>query len=221
MPLKERGRRVIRVWTPEELLYLGTHYANTPTADIARHLGIDVDQVYKKASFLDLAKADDYVNPGSSNLLHHGKAYRFPKGNRPWNTGTKGVVLGGIETQFKKGQMPHNWMPIGSYRINPDGFVEFKFSDEPGPYYKRWEPVHRRVWRQAHGPIPKTQKVVFKPGMKTTDPQLVTLDRLELLTHAQLMARNTIANHPPELAEVMRARGLLTRAINKRAKEST
>jgi hypothetical protein len=221
MPLKERGRKVIRVWTPEELRYLGTHYANTPAADIAAHLGMCVEQVYAKARFLELAKADDYVNPGAKNLLEHGQAHRFTKGHRAWNTGTKGMVLGGIETQFKKGQVPHNWVPIGSYRTNPDGFLEFKFSDEPGPYYMRWEPVHRRVWRLAHGPIPKTHKVAFKPGMKTTDPQLITLDRLELLTHAQLMARNTISNQPPELAEVMRARGLLTRAINKRAKEST
>jgi len=220
MTFKKRGARVIRVWSPYELQYLFRHYANTPTQDIADHLGMTREQVFSKADFLDLKKADDYTNPGHKNLTDHGQAFRFPKGNRPWNDGVKGQFFGGVETQFKKGSMPHNWVPVGSYRVNGDGFLEYKFSEEPGPYYLRWEPVHRMVWKAAHGPIERTHKVVFKPGMKTTELDLITLDRLELLTHAELMARNTIAKYPPELAEVMRARGLLTRAINKRAKES-
>jgi len=214
-----------RVWTCEQLRTLWQRYANESTQAIADDLGMSREDVYRKAIFLGLKKSPEYMQthkPGADALLVAGEQYRFQKGLVPWNTGTKG--LSGThdnckKTQFKKGQRPINEMPIGSYRINGDAFLEVKFSDEPGPYYNRWVPVHRKIWIEANGPIPKTHKVTFKPGMKTTVLEEITLDRLELLTHAELMARNTIQNLPPEIAEITRIRGRLTRAINKRAKE--
>lgn len=229
MPYSKRGRKVVRVWTAEELQYLAKHYQNTPSQDIASHLGMTIDQVYAKAHFLDLHKSPEYIKeakPGAATLREAGKAFRFQKGLVPWNTGTKGVS--GLHdnckaTQFKKGRpaaQAHNYKPVGTLRVNADGFLERKMTDDPGLLpVRRWSPVHRLVWEEAHGVIPKTHKVVFKPGMKTTQLEEITLDRLELLTHAELMARNTIHNYPPELTEVMRVRGRLTRAINKRAKE--
>lgn len=220
-------RRAKHDWSAEELQYLYQHYANTPTQEIAAHLGLDIGQVYHKAQFLGLSKSADYIKharPGSQALLEAGKKFRFQKGLVPWNTGTKGLA-GKHEncrkTQFKKGGVPGNVMPIGSYRVNGDGFLEHKFSETPGPYYLRWKPVHRTVWETAYGPIPQTHKVTFKPGQKTTVLEEITLDRLELLTHAELMARNSIHNYPKELVEVTRARAFLTRAIRKREKEPT
>lgn len=229
MPRSKRGSLLVRVWLPDELRYLWQHYANKPTSEIASHLGMTVDEVYKKANFLGLRKSPEYIQqakPGASNLVEHGKAFWFKKGLVPWNTGTKGLAgqhENSRATQFKPGRpadQAHNYKPVGSLKVNSDGFLVRKMTDDPTIVpVRRWEPVHRLVWEAAHGPIPSTHKVVFKPGMKTTTLEEITLDRLELLTHAELMARNTIHNYPPELAEVMRVRGQLTRAINKRAKE--
>jgi hypothetical protein len=57
--------------------------------------------------------------------------------------------------------------------------------------------------------------------MKTTKLEEITLDRLECITHAELMKRNSIYNHPPEVIELMRLRGVLNRVINKRSKEKS
>jgi hypothetical protein len=54
---------------------------------------------------------------------------RFKKGQKAWNEGMKGVNFGGTATQFKKGQMPPNYRPVGSERINVDGYTEVKVED--------------------------------------------------------------------------------------------
>lgn len=225
MKTPRRGIQAVRVWSPEELQFLFKHYASMSASAIAEHLNMSDRQVYQKARFLGYSKSEQYMKtnkPGAHALLSAGERFRFQKGIVPWNKGTKGLA-GQHEnckkTQFKKGARPVNEMPIGSCRINGDAFLELKFSDEPGPYWKRWVPVHRKVWIEAHGPIPKTHKVAFKPGMKTTVLEEITLDRLELVTHAELMARNTLHQYPPDLVETIRARAQLTRAINKREKE--
>lgn len=212
-------------WTAEQLATLGRLFPIMPTAELAQLLGLTPDQVSRKASFLGIKKSPEYMaeaKPGQGNVLHASSvAHRFPKGLVPWNKGIKGMQFDGMQaTQFKKGAMPHNWVPVGSYRTNPDGFLEVKFSEEPGPYTKRWIPIHRKVWIEVNGPVPDGHKIAFKPGMKTTVLEEITLDRLECITHAELMARNTIHNLPPELVDVTRLRGVLTRAINKRAKDS-
>jgi hypothetical protein len=122
-------------------------------------------------------------------------------------------------TQFKKGNVSANWMPVGSYRINGDAFVERKFADAPGPYKNRWIPVHREIWIGAHGPVPKGYVIAFKPGTKTTDPERISLEVLECITLAENCRRNSVHNLPQPLVDVCRLRARLTRAINKRSKE--
>ena len=59
--------------------------------------------------------------------LKNGLDCRFKPGHIPANKGKKGV--GGWEpTQFKKGHKPHNCRPIGTERINGDGYVDVKIT---------------------------------------------------------------------------------------------
>lgn len=66
--------------------------------------------------------------------------------------------------------------------------------------------------------MPKGHLVVFRPGRKTLDAELITLDAVELITRAENMARNTMHRLPKELAQVHQLRGVLTRTINQRQK---
>lgn len=122
------------------------------------------------------------------------------------------------KTQFKRGTVPHTWVPVGSVRV-VEGVLERKFSNVPGAPHLRWRPVARLVWEGAHGPVPAGHVVAFKPGMHTTELDLITLDRVELLSRAELVRRNSIHHWPPELADVARLRGSLKRAINRKMKE--
>ena len=62
-------------------------------------------------------------------------------------------------TQFKPGNVPKRHRPVGSERVNVDGYIEVKVA-EP----KTWRLKHRVVWEQEHGPIPNGHAVTFLDG---------------------------------------------------------
>ncbi len=107
----------------------------------------------------------------------------------------------------------NTWKPVGTYRINADGYLDRKIKDEGRPQ-DRWERVHRLVWIEHRGPIPEGHIVVFKPGRRTTDLEAITVDALECITRRELAARNTIQRYPPELQSAMRLAGKLRRRIH-------
>lgn len=121
-------------------------------------------------------------------------------------------------TQFRRGQLSgaaaRNYKPVGSLRINHDGTLERKVTDDHPVPARRWVSVHRLVWEAANGPVPRGHLVVFKPGRQTTDPDRITLDRLELITRAENMRRNSfLTRYPKDVADLIRMRGVLNRKI--------
>jgi hypothetical protein len=98
----------------------------------------------------------------------------------PANKGRKGV--GGWEpTQFKAGHRPWNYMPVGSERINGEGYMDIKIADP-----NIWRAKHLVIWEAANGPLPKGHAVMFCDGNKmNTDP-----DNLILVTRKQLVRLN-------------------------------
>jgi len=115
------------------------------------------------------------------------------------------------ETQFRKGQHPHNWRRIGSTRISKDGYLQRKVTDTGYPP-SDWVGEHILIWRTARGDVPIGHAVVFKDGDRTH----IALDNLEMISRRELMARNTVHNLPGELKEVIHLKGLLNRQIRKR-----
>ena len=152
---------------------------------------------------------------------------RFKPGQAPWNKGTPGST--GLhpncrKTQFKKGRAPQearNYAPIGSLRLNKDGHLERKMTDDLTlASSRRWSPVYRLVWEAAHGPIPAGHMVVFKPGQKTAVLEQITLDRLEQISRADNVRRNDPKNKHPELARLVQLKGAITRQVNRINKEA-
>jgi len=220
-----------RYWTPADEAVLREHYADTRTSDLARTLSRTVNQVLAKAAAMGLHKSRDLIAQMTREAMqdpsHPARRARFQKGLVPANKGVKhpkGWAPGRMAaTQFKPGSKPHTWQPIGSHRIvvNKNGGPELqrKVNDDPGPSGVRWKPVARLVWEAAHGPVPDGRIVVFKPGLRTIEHEQITLDRLECITRAELMQRNTIHRLPPEFAEVARLKAVLHRVINHRARK--
>ncbi|PJK00802.1 HNH endonuclease [Lysobacteraceae bacterium NML91-0213] len=192
-----------RPWTPDEDETLRLNYPNFPAFLIAHVLGRTTSMVHNRAHVLGLAKSPDFARHPMAHL---------------WN-GTADPRS--VEKRFKKGQMAgaaqHNYVPIGTLRVK-DGVLARKVTDDPTLYpARRWVPVHRTVWEAAHGPVPAGHVVRFRAGMKTTDEALITVDRLELVTHAENMRLNTIHRYPPELRAVMKLAARVRRAIDKKA----
>lgn len=117
--------------------------------------------------------------------LNSGLTGRFEKGHAPHNKGKKQTEFMSKEaiertqaTRFKKGNRPLNYRPVGSERINIDGYIEVKVS-EPN----KWETKNKVVYKKYFGDIPKGYKVIYADGNKlNNDPNnLILVSNSELL----------------------------------------
>ncbi|EAA24090.1 Phage protein [Fusobacterium vincentii ATCC 49256] len=122
----------------------------------------------------------------------------FRKGFIPWNKGKKGY-MGANKTSFKKGNKPKNWRPVGSERINDEGYTLIKVSNEGG-MLKRWALKHRVVWEQHHKKkIPKGSVIIFADGNKNN----LSIDNLLCVTREELKVLNRcrLISSVPELTK--------------------
>lgn len=127
-----------------------------------------------------------------------GTAGCFRKGFIPWNKGKKGYI-GANRTSFKKGDKPKNWRPIGSERINDEGYTLIKVSNKGG-MWKRWALKHRVVWEQHHKKkIPKGSVIIFADGNKNN----LSIDNLLCVTREELKVLNRcrLISSVPELTK--------------------
>lgn len=148
-------------------------------------------------------------------------ASRFKPGNAAWNKGVKGWCPPGSKaTQFQPGNLPHTWMPVGSYRVGKDGDLQIKWRDCPGATHLCWKPVARLVWEAYHGPIPHGMIVIFKPGTRSSKVEEIRIQNLECITKAENARRNHPRNKSPELARLVQLKGAITRQVNRIAREA-
>lgn len=225
-----KSRNILRprqFWTDAELDLLRSMYPDCHGEDCAAWLGKTLSGVYQAAKKLGARKSAEYLASDTACRVSASRrtpgmvANQFKPGVPSWSKGTKGRV--GVQeacraTQFKKGVKPHTWLPLGSLRVSKDGYLQRKCTDTGYPP-KDWRSVHALVWEGEHGSIPPGSVVVFKAGAKTTDLPAITADKLECLTRAQLMKRNSVHTvYPPEVARLVLLRGALNRQINSRTR---
>lgn len=116
---------------------------------------------------------------GKRYKIKSGRTGCFPNDNIPWNKGLKGWQAPGSEqTQFKKGNLPKNWVPVGSETVDRDGYLKVKIADP-----NKWAYKHRFIWEKHHGrPVPPGHAVIFGDGNKRNfDPEnLILVSRSQL-----------------------------------------
>ena len=131
---------------------------------------------------ISIGQVNAYIG---NHHLNTGRTGCFEKGHVPANKGKQmpaDVYEKAKNTMFKKGHVPHNYRPVGSERINKDGYVEVKVKDP-----KTWKLKHRLVWEDAYGKIPRDCIVIFRDGNK----QNLDLDNLILIKKSV----NAVLNH--------------------------
>lgn len=104
--------------------------------------------------------------------------------------------------------------PVGTVRKSAN-YLFVKVSK--GAWPEAWRQLHHVVWEAEHGPIPAGHVLSFKDGnVENVDP-----DNLELFSKAEWVALRVHVEGrlPPEVAEVIRIKAILTRTINQRHKE--
>lgn len=214
--------RSYRIWQPWELEVLRVQYPVMLTATVAAILERDLAGVYQKAAKLGLRKsAEFFATPAAGRTNgRRGFGTRFQKGHVPANKGLRrpGWSAGRMrETQFKpgvrQGVAVRLYKPIGTERISRDGYLERKVNDDL-PLQRRWKAVHRIIWEEANGPIPKGYCIAFRDGNKRN----VAIENLELRSLAENMRRNTVHNLPKPVAHAVQLLGALKRQINRRTR---
>ena len=131
-----------------------------------------------------------------NHRLSSGLDGRFQSGHTPFNKGKKGV--GGWEpTEFKKGDKPWNYQPVGSERVNGEGYVDIKIADP-----NKWKAKHVLTWESANGLVPKGHAVIFGDGNKrnfdlgnlilVSRKQLLSLNRLNLIQNDAGLTRTGV-----------------------------
>lgn len=113
--------------------------------------------------------------------LKSGLNTRFADGHTPFNKGKKGCSSGGQATQFKKGDIPHNYKPVGTERVNSDGYVDIKIADP-----NKWRAKHLVIWEEVNGPLPKGHAVIFGDKNRRN----FNLENLILVNQRQLGSLN-------------------------------
>lgn len=220
-------------WTAPEDSLLRRRYPDEQAAVIARDLGMRVSQVHQRAAKLGLHKSQAFKVSDRSGRILRGRtdpkmvATQFPKGHVPANKGLRrpGWYRGRMrETQFKKGRPAweaRNYVPIGTEKVDTKrGVLVRKLSDDPTIFpVQRWRPVHVLVWEANHGPVPAGHIVRFRDGMKTLIASEITADKLELVTLAENMRRNTVHRWPKDLVRLVQLKGALNRKINRHGRK--
>ena len=184
-----KRRPWLKLTTPEMDEFILAIYKMTPNKVLAQKVND------KFGTNFTAEQMDSYK---SRNKLDSGLTGRFEKGHISANKGQKmspELYEKCKATMFKKGHIPQNHKPVGSERINVEGYVEIKVA-EP----KKWMLKHRYIWEQANGPIPKDKIVIFKNGNK----QDIRIENLMMISRTQssIMSHFNLWSEIPELTEL-------------------
>lgn len=86
-----------------------------------------------------------------------GRTGRFEKGHVPANKGTHPKSSGRMaETQFKKGDMPQNHLPVGSVRVRHSYKGKKPYVWEKVAEPNVWRMKHVLEWEHHNGPMPES-----------------------------------------------------------------
>jgi hypothetical protein len=143
------------------------------------HSREEITQAFNSRFKTDL-KVSQITGFIKNNKLNTGRNGHFQKGHKPANKGKHGNY-GHEPTQFKKGQIPHNHLPIGTEIMKSDGYLWVKIA-EPG----EWKQKHKVIWEEANGPIPKNHVLIFADGNKSN----VCLENLLLASRREMLVMN-------------------------------
>ncbi len=166
-------------WTIEEEEFIRNNYHMLTSAQIASALNRRKLLVKNKIYSMGLRLPATIVQQRKVNG-------QFKKGGTPFNKGLKGVHYSPA-SEFKKGHLPGNTKYDGCITIRTDHY------NRRAKKYKwirlslgKWELLHRVIWQQAYGKIPKRKILYFKNG----DTLDCRLENLMLLTRKEQVLLN-------------------------------
>jgi len=160
-PGEAQPGQMSRIYTDEELAWLRTQRPVLAKGPLAAAFA---------ARFGRVVSPDSLSQTCIRYGIRGGGSGCFLRGNRPWNAGRTGLPQPErmIRSQFKPGNRPHTWLPIGAYRTDTYGRWKLKVtdrSDDPTRLARRdWAFVTRLTYRDHLGPIPAGHCILLLDG---------------------------------------------------------
>jgi hypothetical protein len=199
-----KSKKLHNAFTEEHLEIIRKMYADTPNKVIATMMPHSFSSISKKANQMGLKKTKEHIIKNCRAIaIAQWKELKenslelnsnFKKGHVPWCKGQKlsSEHIAKLTGVFKKGQQPHNTLPIGSIR-NINNYNEIKYANH------KWMALARYNWEQVHGPVPGDMCVFKLDGDKYNDD----ISNLCLVSRKDLaMLNRNHAKLTPELKEV-------------------
>ncbi|MEG9360937.1 HNH endonuclease signature motif containing protein [Vibrio cholerae] len=176
-----------RIFTKEQADFIKKGYKRWVKQEVTKQLNEKFGTQFTVAQITAFIK---------NNRIQSGRTGHFEKGIKPHNAGTKGLMKPN-KTSFKKGNTPKNHRPVGSERVNVDGYVEIKVA-EPNS----WQLKQRVIYEREIGPIPEDCYVRFLDGNRQNfEPSnLIPVSNAE---NAFLNKRYRLNEQPIELRETL------------------
>ena len=166
-------------WSEEEIEFIKKIYPYYSNKDV-------VEMIFKefgiKTTISAIQNVKNKYKISNKKIPNCGN---FKNGSIPWNKG-KGMSPEIREkvkdTWFKKGHKTHNHRPIGSIRVDPEGFTYIKIADP-----REWVLYHQMLWEKAHAEkIKDDEVVIFADG----DRSNFDIDNLVKISRGNLLFLN-------------------------------
>ena len=196
---RPKGVKMVR-WNKAQLDYLREYYPQHSAKELTAMLN---KHFHLKRNVKQLQSAAKRYG------IKSGRDGQFKPGNKPHpNARPKGPN----KTSFGKGHKPANWKPIGHERWcgSHHKYLQRKVTDT-GNTVNDYVEVHRLLWEEHHGPIPKSHVVIFRDG----DRENIVIENLMLVSrgdHAQMCKMGLYRGD----AETKDAALLLVKIVRKR-----
>jgi len=196
-PVRYKGRRL--------------KYADTEIAWLRENCTLPIQEYHRE--FLAKFGRDDTTAAMLHGLRKRegwktGRTGQFGKGHVPWTAGRKlPYNAGTARTQFKKGNVAHNYRGPGHESVDKDGYVWIVI-DQPNPWTgaSTWRVhKHRWLWEQKHGPVPDGFALKCLGDKSNTDPSNWKLVSKGLLPRLNGKSGRSYDHAPAELKPTIMA----------------
>ena len=164
--------------------------------------------------FNEERKLSSIVAACKNHKIKSGRTGYFPKEQKPWNTGTKGLCKPNSGS-FKKGSRPDQRAPIGHERVDKKHGYIWKKVAQPNKFRLK----HQLVWEEQHGNIPPGLVLWFIDGNR----QNCDIENLERIKKTEQIRRNQLKVNqaPKEIQDTLKLVAKTKVAIAERQKDLT
>jgi hypothetical protein len=209
-------------WTDKEIALLRELYPDYQNIVLVDKIGRPYSGIASKAKSLGIRKSEAFFSDpvlSGRNLQNCCKQTQFKKGNKPHNIGKKleewmpqKTIEKFKKTQFKKGNDPHNSLPVGTEVLRIDKRSGKHYWMVKVEGFKSLVYKHVYIFENHH-------KLKVKRGenviFKDGNTNNLSIDNLECITNVELMERNTLHRYPEDLKKQIRKISKLKKIIKK------